>query len=51
MNGFQKVIRLDEKVIKLNYFRGAVVMVFSDPLFPLTSTRVSTKICSTRMLS
>ena len=39
MNGLQKAIKLNEKVIKLDYFWGAmvmaVVMVFFDPLLPL----------------
>ena len=35
MDGLQKEIRLNEKVIKLDYFWGAVVMVFSHPLFSL----------------
>ena len=33
MDGLQKEIRLNEKVIKPDHFRGAVVMVFSHPLF------------------
>ena len=40
MNGLQKVIKLNEKVIKLDEFWGAVVLVFSDPLFPLKYTNL-----------
>ena len=30
----QNELMVNEKVIKLDYFWGAVVMVFSSPLFP-----------------
>ena len=33
MDGLQKEIKVNEKVIKLDYFWGAVVMIFSHPLF------------------
>ena len=42
MNGLQKVVKLNEKGIKLDYFWGAVVMVFSHPFFFPLSTQIST---------
>jgi len=40
MNGFQKVIKLKEKVIKLDYFWGAVVTVLLWSAFPLKYTNL-----------